>query len=48
MAAVERKSDFKFKTDTLYLVLTGELWDVYFEDLGEIWPRYNSTALYIG
>ena len=26
----------------------GELWDVYCEDLGENWPRYNCTSLYSG
>ena len=29
-----------------YLALTGELWDVFCEDLGENWLRYNGTALY--
>ena len=29
-----------------YLALTGELWDVFCEDLGGNWPCYNSTALY--
>ena len=24
-----------------------KLWGVYCEDLGENWPRYNGTALYI-
>ena len=28
--------------------LTGELWDVCWEDIGENWPRYNGTALYSG
>ena len=45
MTGVELKSDFKLKTHTLYLTLTGELWGVYYEDLGENWPRYNGTAL---
>ena len=30
-----------------YLALTGELWDVFYEDLGENWPRYNGTKLYV-
>ena len=30
-----------------YLSLTSELWHVFCEDLGEIWPRYNGSALYI-
>ena len=46
MAAAERKSHFKLTTDTPYLALTGELWGVYCEDLGENWPRYSGTALY--
>ena len=46
MAAAERKSDFKHTPDTPYLALTGELWGVYCEDLGENWPRYNGTELY--
>ena len=32
---------------TPYLYLAGELWGVYFEDLGDNWPRYNDTALYM-
>ena len=35
MAAVERKPDFKLTTDNPYLALTGELWAVYCEDMGE-------------
>ena len=34
-----------------YLTLTGELcelWGVFSEDLDEIWPHYNDTALYVG
>ena len=31
--------------DTPYFALTGELWDVFCEYIGEIWPRYNGTAL---
>ena len=26
---------------------TGELWGVYCEDVGENWPRYNDTVLYL-
>ena len=39
--------NFRITTDTPYLALTGELWSVYCEDLGENWPRYNGTALYL-
>ena len=38
---------FNLTTDTSYLALTGALWGVYCEDLGENWPHYNGTALYI-
>ena len=47
MTGAKLKSDFKLTTNTPYLALTGELWGVYREDLGENWPRYNDTALYI-
>ena len=40
-------SDVIFSKDTPYLALTGELWDVFCEDLGDNWLRYNGTALYI-
>ena len=33
--------------DTPCLVLTGEPWGLFWEDLGEKWPRHNSTALYV-
>ena len=33
--------------DNPNVTLTGELWDVFCEDLGENRPRYNGTALYI-
>ena len=33
--------------DTPYLALAGELWGVFCEYLGEKWPRYNGTALYM-
>ena len=45
MTATELKSDFKLKTDTPYLALTGELWGVCYENFEENWPRYNGTAL---
>ena len=47
MATAESGSDFTFTKDTLYLALTGELWDVFCEDFGENVSRYNGTALYI-
>ena len=37
-------SEVIFTKDTPYLALTGELCG---EDLGENWPRYIGTALYI-
>ena len=46
MKEVERISDFTLPSDTQYLALTGELWGVYCEELGEKWPRYNGAALY--
>ena len=32
--------------ETLYLALTGELWSVFCEDIGENWLHDNGTALY--
>ena len=43
MQTAEHESNLKLTTDIPYLSLTGEL---YFEDIGENWPRYNGTALY--
>ena len=48
MTESEHKSDFKLTTDTPYLALMGKLWDVYCEDSGENWLRYNGTTLYFG
>ena len=31
---------------TPYIILAGELWDVFCEDFGQIWPCYKGTALY--
>ena len=45
MTESEHKSDLKFTTDTLYLILTGKLQGVYYENFEENWPRYKSTAL---
>ena len=42
----KRKSNFKLKTATPYLSVTGELWGVYYQNFEENWPRYNGTALY--
>ena len=47
MTATEHKSDFKLTTYTPYLALKGELWDVFYENFEEDWPRYSGTALYI-
>ena len=44
--AAGRVSDFNLTTDNPHLALTGELWDIYCDDLGANWPRYNGTALY--
>ena len=41
------ESVFRIATDTPYLALTCELWDVYCEDLGENLQRYNGAILYI-
>ena len=47
MIVAKLKSGFKLTTDTPYLALTGEIWYVYCGDLGENWPHYNGTALYM-
>ena len=47
MAAAEHKSENELIKDTPYPALTGELWVVCYEALGENWPRYNGTALYV-
>ena len=50
MRTVERKSDFKLTTDTPYLALTGELWAVHCEELGEncmfrmVFSRWSSLT----
>ena len=43
----ESESDLRITTDTPYLPLTGELWDVYWTKFRENWPRYNGPALYL-
>ena len=35
MTAAEHESDLKLTADTPYLALTGELWGVCYEDIGE-------------
>ena len=47
MTPVEHESDFKLTTDTPYLGLTGELWSVCCEEIGENWQLYHDTLLYI-
>ena len=41
------QSDAGSTKDTPYLTLTGELWTVFCEYLGENWRRYNGTTLYL-
>ena len=48
MTAAEHESDLKLTTDTPYLTLTHELWDVCCEEIAENRPHYNGTALYWG
>ena len=47
MSEAKDASEVLFSKDTPYLALTGELWGVICEDLGENWPLYNGTALYL-
>ena len=42
----EYESQFEPTKYIPYLALTGELWNVFCEDLGKNWLRYNGTALY--
>ena len=46
LSETEYKSQCQITNHTSYLALTGELWGVFCENLGEYWPCYNSTALY--
>ena len=41
----ENNSDFRITTDTPYLALSGELWGVYREDIGDNPPHYNGATL---
>ena len=45
MIEADHKSEVRLTTDNPYLTLTGELWDVYCENIGEDWLRYNSSLL---
>ena len=42
----ESELDIRITTDNAYVALTGKLWGVYYEDLGENLPCYNGTTLY--
>ena len=33
-------------TKNTHISLTGEVWGIFCENLGENWPRYNGTTLY--
>ena len=46
MTAAEHESELKHTKDTQYHALTGELWGVCCEDIGENGPHYNGTALH--
>ena len=47
MTEVQYKSEFEFTKDTPKLALMCQLCGVYYEDLGDNWPRYNDIALYV-
>ena len=47
MAEARHAPEVIFTKDTPYLALMDELWGVFCEYLGENWPRYNDTALYM-
>ena len=47
MTDVEHEAEFVFTKDNPYLPFTGELWDVFYENLGENLPRYIGTALFM-
>ena len=46
MTVAEYKSEFEPTKTITYLALTGELWDVLYEDFGENRWRYIGSALY--
>ena len=47
MAKTESQSDFELTKDTPYLTLTGELWGVSYDYLGNVLQRYKRAALYL-
>ena len=46
MTEVKYAPEIVFIKDTPYIALTGEIWGVFWVNLGEIRQRYNDTALY--
>ena len=48
MTMAERKLSIRLTKNIPYLVLTGELWDVFCKEFGENWPRYNGAVQYVG
>ena len=44
LTGAEDECKFESTKDTPYLALTGELWGVVCDNLGENRPRYNGTA----
>ena len=46
MIEVKYEPEFEPTNFIPYLTLTGELWDVFSENLGENWLRYNGTQVY--
>ena len=47
MTEAKHKSEDTLTKEAPYLALTGKLWGVHCEDLGENWQHYNGTTLYI-
>ena len=45
MTAAYRESDLNHTANTPYLVLTGQLWGVCWENIKENLLRYNGTSL---
>ena len=45
ITVAKSESDHRIIAYTRYLGLTGELWGVCCEDVGEYWPYYKGTAL---
>ena len=46
ITVAKSKSDIRITTDNPYVTVTGELWGIYCEELGENGPWYNGTALH--